>query len=508
MVHFPKDNSAIYGLEPARVWEEFANLNRYPRRSKKEVVMLHFEEWAAHHGFVFKRDAVGNLCIHIPGSPGYEHLEPVCLQGHADMVCVKDPQEDHDFSSDPIILQREGDFIRAKTRTTLGADDGIGVAAAMAIATDPQAIHPPLEILITVNEEDGMTGAANLDPIALGMRSRRILNLDEEDEGSVCVSSAGMTWIDVALPYTLEANLAEGVAYDLVLTGLPGGHSGVLIHEDRGNSIREMAEFLDFLHSGEESVHASIIHINGGEARNSIPKSTVARIIVSSENDGLNKFERKRKKWEERLQEKWSEARVLVETLSPPEVGSPVLAQIMNFRLPLLSTLRTLPNGVERMSQIVPNLVETSSNIGRIETVVDEGKVKFQISVRSLKDSEMKRLKGWIIERCAGYEVAVTREMTPWDQDPDSPLVQAVVRSYEAVSGKKAHIRAVHAGLETGYLVVRLTAALGGLVEAVAFGPNVLNAHEPEERVSISSVDIFYKQLKTVLAGFCEGTVA
>lgn len=493
---------ALENLEPRRVWEIFDDIRRIPRPSKKEnKIMEHLTTWALSHGFEFSIDKTGNMCVKVPASQGYENQQPVCLQAHADMVCQAESGSAYNPDTDPIKLKRitkDGKDLLMADGTSLGADNGIGLAAALAIAEDSEAVHPPLQILITVDEEDGLTGATNLDREVLGLTAGHILNLDSETIGVTTVSSAGFQGIDASTSLTRWA--PEDVETDdkfieIKLSGMPGGHSGVNIHENRGNAFIELGKLLEKF--GDE---VELVLFEGSEHQrpNAIPAEARAVVVVTaggSEKD----LQKAVSEFETELKTKWSNAKVEITEKTPDEIKLGAIKYYTHERV--LAVLNQVPNGVIEMSETVPGLVQTSSNLGVVKTSPDAIEMRF--AVRSSVNEEMGKVARQIegVLTANKFESKHGTYMPGWDGDPESDLVKTVGRAYEAVAGAQVKVEGIHAGLETGILVKKIEEALTEFrkIDALSFGPTIHNPHSVDESLEVDTVSVFYKQLKEAL---------
>lgn len=484
---------ALEGLEPRELWKNFNVLRQLARPSKKEQpVMEWLSKWASEHNFETTRDAVENLCIKVPATEGFGEKFTVCLQGHADMVCEARKGVKHDFENDPIQLERKGDLLKAQD-TTLGADNGIGLTAAMTIATDPDVKHPALEILITRDEEQDFTGAFGFDPKALGMKSTLMINLDNEDIGDICLSSAGIIKLDSAktIARTDAAEMNKGGFYEISISDMPGGHSGTDINRNRGNAIIVMARLLSNLPSSIQ-----LVSIEGGSAKNAIP--TGATAIIFTEEKNLEKVKAVITEFEGTLPQKTEPKKTKIE-INPKNAGEVKLtAMTAETRRDILNILVTLKNGVIKMDPEVDGLPETSVNIGTIQTTDNEINLGFAVRGKS-NDATLK--VAFEIEenlKKQGFKTT-TGELSPaWTGDPNTKLVGMVSEAYKKVTGKEVCIKGVHGGLETGVLVNKLKEALEKNVDAVAIGPTIKNNHSPDEFVDTPSVKTFYEQLKRI----------
>ncbi len=479
--------SKIDQLEPRPVWQIFDAMNRIPRGSGNEAaVQAHFKQWAEERGLPVKQDRVGNLLISIPASKGKEKKPAVLVQGHTDMVCEKNAATKHDFEKDPIEMTVEGDWVTAEG-TTLGADNGIGVAMGLALAEDPSAKHGPIEVLLTVDEERGLTGAAGVQPGWFSAKT--MINLDSEEDHGIFMGCAGGQ--DSIFHLTLRGGKTPRtmVGRKVALKGLLGGHSGLDIHTGRGNANKLLARALDAA-AGEMPVR--IQSFDGGMLRNAIPREAEARVLVPEDRarefkkiiDGV--LQRIRKEELAGVDEglEWRVGPVKVEK---------AWSQAESRRL--LDLLMGIPHGVLAMSRAVDGLVESSSNLGVVAT--DGNKVKIVCCSRS---SVMSYLDNLVARHAALARQADARIDQPegypaWQPDPDSPVLKTTVKEYEKLFGQKPDLMAIHAGLECGLLLENYPD-----LDIVSFGPNITGAHSPDERVQISSVQKMYRLFTAVLA--------
>lgn len=481
----PLDN-----LEPKLLWSHFDAIRSIPRPSKhEERIAEHVETWARERGFEVLRDEVGNLSIRIPATPGHEDSPTVVLQGHLDMVCEKNADIEHDFMNEGIDVAVDGDWVVARG-TTLGADNGIGVAAAMALAEDGSVTHGPLELLCTLDEETGLTGAKRLDPTIL--EGRIMLNLDTEEDGAVYIGCAGGVDTTGELKLSRRRGLIGSVPARVSVRGLRGGHSGLNIGENRGNAIRLAVRLV--LAAFDSDLEVDLVSIDGGSKHNAIPREAFVVIrIDDSEIDRLREIATACKQdFFEEFGATDPDLDIAIETIEDTDdVPMPLN---VHARDRLLRMLDSLPHGVLAMSRDVPGLVETSSNLAVVETGESSARV-----VTSQRSSVMPAL--FAVQRQvtsvfeqAGAEVHSDDSYPGWKPNPDSPIVQRAVRVFEELFGSKPEVKAIHAGLECGLLIEKISD-----MDAVSIGPEIQGAHSPEERVQISSVERFYRHTAAIL---------
>jgi dipeptidase D len=472
-------------LEPQAVWKIFGAMSAIPRGSGNETaVMKMLAAWAKERGLGVKQDQVGNLLISIPATPGHEKAAPVLIQGHADMVCVKDEGSKHDFLKDPIRMIIDGDFVRADG-TTLGADNGIGVALGLAVAVDPSVVHGPVEVLVTVDEERGLTGAAGVKPGFF--TARRMINLDSEEDHAICIGCAGgRDTVFNVLPTQARAS-KDSTARKVTVTGLLGGHSGVEIHRNRGNALKILARLL---HAALEEMDVRVVAVEGGSVRNAIPCEAVATVVIPAAKGRIFK---------QRVDALAAKIKAELEGIDDGFIVkmSTVKAARCFSRdasRNLLNLMAAIPNGVLGMSPTVDKLVETSSNLGVAKT--DGAKVQLVSCSRS---SVMSTLDALVLQHralgeLAGVDVVQPEGYPGWKPNLSSELLGVVRRKYVATFAKEPELLAMHAGLECGLL----TEKYPGL-DMVSFGPNLFDVHSPKEKVSISSLQKIWKLLKGVL---------
>lgn len=474
-------------LEPRPLWAHFQTLCDFPRPSKHETALRdHLRAWAEARGLATRLDAVGNLLICKPATPGMADRETVVLQGHLDMVTQKNAGTEHDFLRDPIrpLIGDDG-WVRAEG-TTLGADNGIGVAAALAVLESDDLPHPAIEALFTLDEEAGMTGAQGLGTDLL--TGRLLLNLDTEDWGEFYVGCAG--GIDVLLERSLdsEALPADREALRVELTGLRGGHSGVDIHLERGNATRLLGRVLAALAAEHD---ARLVSLEGGTLRNALPREAFAVIAVPAAQRAA--VAATLDQWQALLRDELAGVDdgvtlVLREAQAARMLDTTASAAVMDL-------VNALPHGVARWSQRVPGVVETSNNIG----VVRAGEDGFSavLLVRSLLDSGLAARVGEIVAvgRLGGCRTATEGRYPGWTPNPDSPLLALGLDVYRRHFGGEAAVKVIHAGLECGILAGKYPG-----LDMLSFGPNVRGAHSPDERVEIASVAMFWQLLAALLA--------
>jgi dipeptidase D len=483
-------SSPLASLEPALLWQNFDTIRKTPRPSKhEEKIVAEVKKWAADHGFKVLQDEAGSLTIKVPATEGHEKAPTVILQGHLDMVCEKNSDVEHDFMTQGIEVEVVGDWVQAKG-TTLGADNGIGVAAGMAVAVDPEVVHGPLELLCTIDEETGLTGAKDLDPSIVS--GRIMLNLDTEEDGAVYIGCAGGADSIATLKISRRTGALSSVPVQVVVKGLRGGHSGLNIIENRGNAIKLATRIL--LAAIDDDIDLELVSIQGGSKHNAIPREcfTVCRV----DNQLVEKLgavaEKCRADFKEEFDATDPDLEVVVATVDDDESKHEVLN--VHARDRLLRLLDSLPHGVLSMSRDVPGLVETSNNLAVVETGEDSAVIT--VSYRSSVMPALYAVRRQVDSafRQAGAEVHVEDAYPGWKPNPGSPIVKTTCAVYERLFGTAPELKAIHAGLECGLLIEKVPG-----MDVVSIGPQIENAHSPEEKVQISSVQKFYKHLAAVL---------
>ncbi len=479
--------SAIDGLTPPLVWKYFAELARIPRCSKHEAAAARFVlDTARRLGLPAKQDQYGNVVVKKPASPGRERVPSVCLQGHLDMVCEKNADKVHDFSKDPITLVRRGDVLMADG-TTLGADNGIAVATNLAIMEDTSLVHGPLELLFTVDEETGLTGAHHLQPGFV--ESRTLLNLDSEEEGALYVGCAGGRDTVARWPAAYEAAPAGAVALDLTVAGLRGGHSGLEIDKGRGNAIKILNRILIAL---ADACGARLASVNGGNKRNAIPREASALVLVP----------RTRLAAAQALVDTWQAT--VRDELKSVEPDLRVSAEPARARRPRVLTrklqkqvtrvIAALPHGVIKMSADIPGLVETSTNVAVVSTTPRQ--VELATSQRSSVASELDEIAQTVrtIMTFGGADVEPSAGYPGWKPNLESPILKLAVATYKQLYGKEPEVKAVHAGLECGIIGEKYPG-----IDMVSFGPTLEGVHSPEEKIYVDTVPRFWDFLTAIL---------
>lgn len=470
-------------LEPKQVWQHFEEICNYPRPSKHEEKAVAFLlKWAEDNNFATKRDATGNIVISKPATPGMENRKPIVIQGHIDMVCEKNSDVAFDFFNDPIQPYIDGDWVKAKG-TTLGADNGIGVAMGMAIMTSPEIAHPDIELLCTLDEETGLTGAMTLATDLL--KGEILINLDSEEDKSFTIGCAGGQNTAIKFQYQAESSLtADSIPYEIAIKGLRGGHSGIEIHDGRGNAIKMLTRALWHL---TKLFDIRLSTINGGNKHNAIPREAFATLLVQANKEA--DFLAFIKEIEETLKKEYETKEPnLVLLASKANSISKVFPK--EFQIRLLNALYAAPHGVYRMSPDIAGLVQTSNNLAIIETREDE--VFVLSSERSSVESE-KKVISETIRSCfelANASVKHSDGYPAWQPNINSPILRQAETIYTELFGHKPEIVAIHAGLECGLIGEKYPH-----MDMISFGPNLKEVHSPNEQLQISSVQKCWKLL-------------
>ena len=469
----------ILNLEPKALWKNFYNLTQIPRPSKKEVKVQEFVvNFGKSLGLDTNIDEVGNVIIRKPATPGMENRKGVILQGHLDMVPQKNSDTPHDFEKDPIDAWIDGEWVKAKG-TTLGADNGMGVAAAMAILESKDIPHGPVEALFTCDEETGMTGAFGLKAGLL--KGDILMNLDSEDEGELYIGCAGGTNAHISFSYSEVPADPDTVAFKLSVTGLKGGHSGVDIHLGRGNSNKVLFRFL--WHAARKH-GLRLSSVDGGSLRNAIPRESFAIVTVPL------------KKKDEFLKCLPGFAETIKKELSAVEPDLKMEATPLDLPKTLIdkktqgnlfNAIYACPNGVMRMSNEMSGLVETSNNLAIVRS--ENGIISIHCLLRSSVDSAKQDLEHMMqsVFELAGAKIIFDGQYPGWKPNPDSPILKAMQDIYQKKYGNIPEIKAIHAGLECGLL--------GGVYpnwDMISFGPTIRYPHSPDEKVNISTVQKFW----------------
>lgn len=479
-------SEAVRALEPSSLWNHFSDLNAVPRPSKKEERVIEFmKQFGEKLGLPTVVDHIGNVIIKKPGTAGKENATTIVLQSHLDMVHQKNADTVFDFDAEGIKMLVDGDWVKADG-TTLGADNGIGVASIMALLSSDSIPHPPLEALFTIDEETGMTGAMELKG---GMLDGKImLNLDTEDDDELTIGCAGGIDVTASGSYTSE-EITEGlVGRKLSVSGLNGGHSGMDIHKGLGNANKIMNRIL--LASEELGIRVS--SIDGGSLRNAIPRESFA--IVAIPEGQQEAFDNLLANLGGAIIEEHGTTDPDLEFLSE-ECDAPAEVMELGFQCQLLRAIAASPNGIYRMSPDVDGLVQTSNNVARV--IAKEGEYQVMCLTRSSVDSE-KMDEAQSIQalfQLIGAKVTMDGDYPGWTPKPGAGIVKLMSELYKERFNSDAHVNACHAGLECGILGTNYPD-----MEMISFGPNIRGAHSPDEKVQISSVQKFWGLLLETLS--------
>ena len=474
-------------IKPRRVWSYFEEICQIPRLSKNEGrIREYLLNFAHKHNLEAREDSVGNILIIREAAVGKEKVKTVVLQSHLDMVGEKNASHPHNWETDPITPEIDGKWITANG-TTLGADDGIGIAAQMAVLTDPDLQCGKIECLFTVDEETGMTGAINLRPDFF--TGRILLNLDSEDEGILFIGCAGGIDTQALLPYT-PVKINEGHrAMNISVTGLHGGHSGDEIHKGYGNSIKIISRLLRDL---EKKYGILLSNITGGNLRNAIPREAFATITFNPEKE--EKILADTTAYSELVREEFGPLEPdLKVAATPAEVPQTVIDAQTQHRL--LSALSIVPHGVLEWSREIPDLVETSSNLATIR-ITDDNMVQVVTTQRSSSEEakHYAMTKAEASFDLAGAKVTHSDGYPGWKPNMNSAILRLMIESYRKLFGKVPQVKAIHAGLECGLILEKYKG-----IDMISFGPTIKGAHTPEERIEIETVQMFWDLLNDVL---------
>ena len=477
-------SSHIRDLEPKNLWNNFADLNAVPRGSKKEDRVVEFMvKFGKKLNLDTVVDPVGNVIIKKPATKGMENRKTVVLQSHLDMVHQKNSDTDFDFDTEGIKMKVDGDWVRAEG-TTLGADNGLGVAAIMSILASKTILHPAIEALFTIDEETGMTGAMGLQ--AGYLEGEILLNLDTEEDDEIDIGCAGGIDISAVETYNEVHTPASSVGYALSITGLNGGHSGMDIHRGLGNANKIMNRLLY-----EVSEFIRISEINGGGLRNAIPRESFAKIAVYTSKKDI--FLKRIKKFSKEITTELKSVEPNL-TIEVTESEKPVMVMTTISQNTLLNTVYSLHNGVYKMSHDMEGLVETSNNLARV--IVKDEEIKIMCLTRSSVEVSKFDLANTLksVFDLAGYSVTMSGSYPGWKPNMNSPILKVLTETYEKLFGSKANVVACHAGLECGILGTNYPE-----MDMISFGPTIKGAHSPDERTSIKSTQKFWKFLLTIL---------
>ena len=478
----------IRNLEPKALWNKFADLNVVPRPSKKEERVIAFmKNFGESLGLETFEDEIRNVIIRKPATAGMENRKAIVLQGHLDMVHQKNSDTVFDFDIQGIDMYIDGDWVRARG-TTLGADNGLGVAAIMAILESTDIPHPAIEALFTIDEETGMTGALNLKGGIL--QGQILLNLDTEEDDEIDIGCAGGIDVTATAEYDEEETPEGSVGYTITVKGLKGGHSGMDIHKGLGNANKIMNRLL---FDGFDNFGLQIAEIKGGSLRNAIPRESQAKVIIAEVYDEAFVFDMQQIVNEIKTEFKITEPNfevVFEKMAAAPTKVMPTIAQFYFVR-----SMYTAHNGVYRMSADFDDLVETSNNIAKV--IVGDGQLSVQCLTRSSVETSKFDLANALRSafELMGCEVEFSGSYPGWTPNSESEILDVLVPIYEKQNGEKPKVVACHAGLECGILGTNYPD-----MDMISFGPTIHGAHSPDERASISSSQKFWKFLLEILA--------
>jgi len=476
----------IRNLEPKALWNKFADLNAVPRPSKKEERVIAFmKDFGNKLGFETIEDEVGNVIIKKPATKGMENRKTIVMQSHLDMVHQKNADTNFDFDTQGIEMYVDGDWVRAKG-TTLGADNGLGVATIMAILESTDIPHPAIEALFTIDEETGMTGAMGLKGGLLD--GEILLNLDTEEDDEIDIGCAGGVDVTAERGYHEEEVPQNSVGYSITVKGLNGGHSGMDIHKGLGNANKIMNRLL---FDSFENFGLQVAEINGGSLRNAIPRESFAKVIISGIFDEAFVFD---------MQEVINDIKAEFKTTEPnlqiliEKTDLPAKVMELGVQEGLIRALYTAHNGVYRMSADMADLVETSNNIARV--IVKDGKLCIGCLTRSSVESSKFDLANALRSafELIGCEVTFSGSYPGWTPNVNSPILDVLTEIYEKQNGSRANVVACHAGLECGILGTNYPE-----MDMISFGPTIKGAHSPDERASIASAQKYWKFVLEIL---------
>ena len=479
-------NNTLNDLTPAELWQNFAVLNAIPRASKKEEAIIKFMlDFGKNLNLQTNKDDVGNVIIKKPATSGMENKQTVCLQSHLDMVHQKNADTDFDFATQGINMFIEDDWVKAKG-TTLGADNGIGVASIMTLLAANDIPHPALEALFTIDEETGMTGALGLKGGLLD--ADILLNLDTEDDDELTIGCAGGIDVNANGNYSTENALPDYAGFRLTVKGLTGGHSGMDIYKGRVNANKLINRIL--LNTADIFI-VKISLIDGGGLRNAIPREAFAEVSVAAEHASafITYVKGEEKVLQSEYQSTDPNLNIHIESIDVPETFLDA-----TFQYNLLRTIAACPNGIYRMSPAINGLVQTSNNLARV--LVKDGTFTILCLTRSSVDSEKIDLAKTIsyIFEMIGATPSFGGSYPGWAPKPEAPIVKLMSDLYKEMFKADAHVNAVHAGLECGILGTNYPD-----MQMISFGPNIRGAHSPDEKVQISSVQKYWPYLLETL---------
>ncbi|TRZ64948.1 aminoacyl-histidine dipeptidase [bacterium] len=477
------------GLKPEAIWRYFEEICAIPRPSKHEQAMVDYVvNFAKKHNLEYEIDEVSNVVIRKPATPGYENRQGVILQGHLDMVPQANSDVKHDFTKDPIKPRVLGEWVKA-TGTTLGADNGIGVATSLAILEASDLEHGPIEAIFTIDEETGMAGAFGLKPGFL--KGDIMMNLDSEDEGELFIGCAGGTNGNFVFKYKQKPIPKDHTAFKIVVKGLKGGHSGCDIHLGRGNSNKILFRLLKH---GENNFGLRLASAEGGNLRNAIPREAQAVVLIPKKN--VKEFGAAIKEYEATVKFELATAEPDL-AVSTEKIRSPKGVIDKSTQKNLINAIYACPNEVIRMSNDMPGLVETSTNLAIVKMDSKAKKIFVHCLLRSSVDSAkiaLEEMMGCVFELAGADKITFDGQYPGWKPNPTSPILTVMLNRYEQLFGKKPEIKAIHAGLECGLI--------GGVfpnLDMISFGPTIRFPHSPDEQCNIETVQKFWDFLLDTL---------
>ena len=477
----------IRNLEPKPLWNKFADLNAVPRPSKKEERVIEFiKNFGTSLGLETFEDEIRNVIIRKPATPGMENRKPIVLQGHLDMVHQKNNDTTFDFDTQGIDMYVDGDWVRARG-TTLGADNGLGVAMIMSILESTTIKHPAIEALFTIDEETGMTGALNLKGGVL--HGEILLNMDTEEDDEIDIGCAGGIDVTATRGYAEEETPEGSVGYTITVKGLQGGHSGMDIHKGLGNANKIMNRLL---FDGFENFGLQIAEISGGSLRNAIPRESIANVIIAEMYDEAFVFDMQEVIGDIKTEFKTTEPNLTIEIVKNDLVPAKVMD--LGVQEGLLRAIYAAHNGVYRMSADMEDLVETSNNIARV--IVKDGHISIQNLTRSSVETSKMDLANALRSayELFGCEVEFGGSYPGWTPNVNSEILEVLTSIYERQNGQQPKVVACHAGLECGILGTNYPN-----MDMISFGPTIHGAHSPDERASITSSQKFWKFVIEIL---------
>jgi len=478
--------SAFEGLEPRLLWTNFEAITRIPRPSKHEEKIVTFMlHWAKDNGFPVEQDEAGNVLVKVPATPGKEDVPVTVLQGHLDMVCEKNNDVVFDFMTQPLKIVLDGDWLKADG-TTLGADNGIGVAMAMTLAMDKEARHGALELLFTIDEETGLTGATLLK--ANWLKGTRMVNIDSEEEGYIFVGCAGGGDSKTSFPLVMSALSHGSEVVEINARGMAGGHSGLTIHENRANALKVLSMLLEEV-ANQRKFHICLVE--GGDKHNAIPRE--AKAVIAGEAGLKDLVLKTAEALLPKLMTEYSKTDPgLVYEVRNGAADKGLSAQ---DSVRLLALFLAIPHGVDTMSKDIPGLVETSTNMARVTWTQDSALILS--STRSSVAFALERKRQQLVgaARLAGAQIDLGASYPGWQPNMESKLLATAQSVYERVGGKKPVVTAIHAGLECGIIGEKCPG-----MDMISIGPTMFDVHSPKERLSVSSSARFYGFLKEFLA--------